>query len=129
VSSELKRARILFVDDEDRMLRAYQRAFGRDYDVVLADDGEAALALLQRSSFDLIICDLMMPRMTGMELFDRVGAENPSLQAKFIFVTGSATQSDAQAFLRNITNTVLEKPFDTDLLRRLIALRQPARAS
>ncbi|NVB78234.1 MAG: response regulator [Kofleriaceae bacterium] len=114
--------RIMFVDDEPNILRSYSRVFGKTHDIVLAQDGLQALTALEANAdFDLIVCDLSMPTMSGMELFSVIGERYPRLVDRVVFATGGATQRDIEEFLSSITNLVLEKPFDMKVLRELIA--------
>jgi two-component system, NtrC family, sensor kinase len=118
------RGRILFVDDELGIRRSYKRFFDRDHEVVLADGGRQALALLsERQDFDCVVCDLIMPDLNGMELYAEVLKSYPELARRFIFVTGCANQGDIEAFLRRVAQPVLEKPFDFDALSALLASR------
>jgi signal transduction histidine kinase/DNA-binding response OmpR family regulator len=113
--------RLLFVDDEASILRSYKRAFGRVHDVVAVTNGKEALeALAVRADFDLVICDLSMPTMSGMQLYHIVRERYPQLADRFIFATGGATQRELEDFLRSVTNRVLEKPFDLSVLSVII---------
>jgi CheY-like chemotaxis protein len=111
----------LFVDDEPNILRSYKRAFS-DHDIVLAEDGEHALAALRENSdFDLILCDLSMPTMSGMRLYEEIRKLDEALLPRIVFATGGSTQRDIEAFLASVTNLVLEKPFEMRVLRKLVA--------
>jgi len=113
--------RMLFVDDEASILRSYKRAF-KGHEVVTVMNGKEALAAIaERADFDLVICDLSMPTMSGMQLYHAVHECNPKLAARFIFATGGATQRELEEFLRSVTNRVLEKPFDLAVLRGIIS--------
>jgi signal transduction histidine kinase len=115
------RLRLLFVDDEPNILRSYKRAFS-DHDIVLAEDGEHALAALRENDdFDLILCDLSMPTMSGMRLYEEIRKLNERLLPRIVFATGGSTQRDIEAFLASVTNLVLEKPFEMRVLRKLVA--------
>jgi signal transduction histidine kinase/DNA-binding response OmpR family regulator len=114
--------RLLFVDDEASILRSYRRAFGKDHDVVVVAGGhEALIAIAERADFDLVICDLSMPAMSGMQLYSIVRERYPQLIERFIFATGGATQRELEDFLGTVPNRVLEKPFDLSVLRDIIA--------
>jgi signal transduction histidine kinase/DNA-binding response OmpR family regulator len=118
--------RLLFVDDEASILRSYKRAFGRHHDVVTVTSGKDALAALaERADFDLVICDLSMPTMSGMQFYGIVRERHPELIDRFIFATGGATQRELEEFLRSVSNRVLEKPFDLSVLRDIIRNLQP----
>src|SRR5690606_32530132 len=82
--------RVLVVDDEPMLARAVKRALD-SFAVEVVTDGEEALALLENEpTFDVILCDLMMPRVSGAELFRRVSSQNPHLSQRFVFMTGGA---------------------------------------
>jgi signal transduction histidine kinase/DNA-binding response OmpR family regulator len=116
-----QRARLLFVDDEPSILRTYHRWFSREHDVVTVDSGQEALAAIrERGDFDLVICDLSMPAMSGMQLYQLIRDEFPALVERIVFATGGATQRELEEFLRSVPNRVLEKPFDLAVLRDLI---------
>ena len=75
-----RRGRILVIDDEEAVGRAVARILGRDHEVEVFADGRAGLArLLAERSFDLVLCDLMMPELTGMELHAEVKELAPAL--------------------------------------------------
>ena len=71
--------RILIVDDDPSLLRAFDRSFGRRYAVATSDSGEAALRHLANHEVDVVIADYAMPGMTGVELLRQVAAEHPGL--------------------------------------------------
>jgi signal transduction histidine kinase/CheY-like chemotaxis protein len=114
------RGRILVVDDEVLVARAAVRVLSA-YDVVVASSaGEALRHLEGGERFDAVLCDLMMPGMTGMELHARIAAQAPAQAARFIFVTGGAFTETAAAFLRTTRNAWIEKPYDAGALRAAV---------
>jgi len=122
--SAVKKFRVLFIDDERTLLNAYERTFGRENEVVVAEGGEQALAMLaKRWDFNLVVCDLLMPKVNGMDVYRWVRETHPELDGAFVFVTGGVMQQDVQAFLRTVGNQVLEKPFDFSVVREIIAAR------
>ncbi len=121
------RLRILLVDDEPYILRAYKRTLRDEHDLVFAANGDEALgAIATHGDFDLVVCDVSMPTMSGMQLFEQVREHKPALAERFVFATGGATQKSVEEFLGSIPNLVLEKPFDMRVLRQLVADRQRA---
>jgi signal transduction histidine kinase len=119
-----KKFRVLFIDDERSLLNAYERTFGRENEVVVAEGGEQALAMLtKRWDFNLVVCDLLMPKVNGMDVYRWVRETHPELDGAFVFVTGGVMQQEVQAFLRTVGNQVLEKPFDFTVVREIIAAR------
>ena len=114
-------ARVLVVDDEPLVANAVVRALGRGYAVTTAATARDALGRIEAGErFDAVLCDLMMPQMSGMELHARVTALAPALAERFVFVTGGAFTDAAADFLRTTTNGWIEKPFDPRALRELV---------
>jgi CheY-like chemotaxis protein len=72
------------------------------------------------ASFDVVLCDLMMPELTGMDVFERVVVERPELAARFVFMTGGAFTGRARDFLDRVDNERLDKPFDVVKVRELV---------
>ncbi len=114
------RGRVLAVDDEDAIRRVLQRALGHQHDVVTAASGAEARTLIEQGgTFDVILCDLMMDDMTGMELHEWLVARDPGLAARVVFLTGGAFTDAAKAFLASVPNVRLEKPIETAALRQV----------
>ena len=82
---------------------------------------EAFRLLSKPIEYDLIICDLMMPELNGMELYKRVQRYFPELTPRFVFLTGGAFTTDAREFLTKIDNPKLDKPIQPNLLRDVVA--------
>jgi CheY-like chemotaxis protein len=82
---------------------------------------EDALAKLRAGEqYDVILCDLMMPQVTGMDLHATLSRERPDLVGRMIFMTGGAFTLRARQFLDGVPNPRIEKPFDAQLLRALV---------
>jgi CheY-like chemotaxis protein len=77
--------------------------------------------VLAGARYDLILCDLMMPNMTGMELHARLAATSPDAARRMVFLTGGAFTTAAQEFIERTGIEPLEKPFDPRALRERIA--------
>jgi PAS domain S-box-containing protein len=106
-----RRSRILVVDDEPAVGRALARLM-REHEVVIAVNGTQALAMLRTDPApDLVLCDLMMPGMTGPELFAAVRREAPLLSSRFIFLTGGTFTDAATDFVDEHRDRLLAKPF------------------
>jgi len=128
-----KRGQILIVDDEISVSRTLRALLQNEHDVVLTGDGAQALTAIAEgpsAGFDVIMCDLMMPGMSGMELYERIRQEHPGLESRIVFMTGGVSMDRAREFLATTINLTFEKPFDFDrlrrTLRRLVAQRLPA---
>jgi two-component system cell cycle sensor histidine kinase/response regulator CckA len=121
------RPRVLIVDDEPRLTEAFAVALAEDYDVTIERTGTAAVeALASGAPFDLVLCDLMMKDLSGIDVYEQLRARCPGVERRLVFMTGGAFTVRARAFLEAIPNPRLEKPFDVRLeLRRLFG-RPPA---
>jgi DNA-binding response OmpR family regulator len=83
-----------------------------------AQDGAAGLAKIKEQAYDLVICDLKMPRMDGKSFYSSLAAAAPRLSKRVIFVTGDVAGTDAETFLEESGCPWLAKPFRlADLLR------------
>jgi CheY-like chemotaxis protein len=112
--------RILIVDDEPMIGTTLRVLLSDEHDVVLAESGKAAREHLEREGFDLILCDLMMPGLSGMELHRWLETSNPLLAQRMVFMTGGVFTDEARDFLDTVPNRRIEKPFDTRHLLTLI---------
>jgi len=116
-----RRGRILVVDDEELIRRLNSRVLGIEHEVVMVETGREALARIQAGErFDVVVTDLMMPVMTGMELHAELARYSPHHAERMLFLTGGAFTSQARSFLSKISNPRLEKPFDPQKLRALV---------
>jgi signal transduction histidine kinase len=116
-----RRGRVLVVDDEPLITRTVQRALSKDHDIIAMSSAEDALAhITSGERFDVILCDLMMPQMTGMDLHSELLRVAHDQAARMIFLTGGAFTPRARAFLDETTNKLIEKPFDAIHLRAII---------
>jgi PAS domain S-box-containing protein len=118
------RGRVLIVDDEEAMVRMLQRMLSRYHEVVTASSGIEGRAILEGDeAFDLILCDLMMPEMTGMDLHRWLVERNFALAEQVVFLTGGAFTPRASDYLANVTNLRFEKPLNTAELQRIVMER------
>jgi PAS domain S-box-containing protein len=124
-----RRGRVLVVDDEPYMGEALCELLADDHDVEALQDGRAALERIRAGeTWDVILCDLLMPQLTGMELHGEVARCAPGLAERIVFVSGGIGGRDLGDFLARVPNERLEKPFDLARLRRLLAERVAANA-
>ncbi len=117
-----KRLRLLVVDDEIAIGRTLAIALSDEFEVSTATSGREALALLEDggTEFDVVLCDLMMPDVSGMDVYERVVVHAPALARRFVFVTGGAFTDRARAFVERVQTPVIEKPFDLTTLPDLL---------
>lgn len=117
-----RRLRVLVVDDEERIVHLVQSLLDGEHDVIGETSATRALGTILSESrpLDVILCDLMMPEMTGMDLFERVASSRADLASRFVFVTGGAYTERGRTLLSG-TTTRLMKPFTADDLRAALA--------
>lgn len=122
------RRHVLLVDDEPTIRYAMRRVLQRlDWTVDEAEDGRAALDRLiglpgtPATTYDVIISDLRMPGISGIELYGHLERERPDLLSRLIVSTGDTVSPEAAAFLERSACPVLRKPFALAELRRLVA--------
>ncbi len=118
----LVRRRVLIIDDEVQLLGALQRLLRGDFDVETESRAASALARLQRGeTFDHILCDLQMPEMTGMDLFEALTRDGHPAATQIVFLTGAAVTERARRFIATTDRPVLAKPASVASLRELLA--------
>jgi CheY-like chemotaxis protein len=115
-----RRGRVLLVEDDPLVARAVRRTLGAEHDVTCVDGGRAALATLQGSEFDVILCDLMMPEMTGLDLHAELSRSRPEAAARMVFLSGGAFTDAAREFFSRIPNPQVDKPFEPAHLREVV---------
>ncbi|MDD5176997.1 MAG: response regulator [Sterolibacterium sp.] len=119
-------ARILIIDDEEIILKSCLRIFtDKDYHVDTAPNGMAALRKIEEGQYDLLILDLMMPKMNGLEVLRKVKESHPDIRV--IMVTGLAQDDSAEQALALGAFSYLPKPFDPEELKQHVrrALAEP----
>ncbi len=113
----VRRGAVLVVDDEPLLLKVVAQMLSPGHDVTCEGTAGAALERIRHGErFDAIICDIMMPHMTGMDLYDKVLEVAPKQAQSMLFLTGGAFTAAARAFLDRVPNATVEKPFDAATL-------------
>lgn len=120
-SGTVPRARLLVVDDETLVCRALQRLLRAHHDVETCTSPHDALTRLRTEAFDVVVCDVMMPGLSGPDLYRAVEHEHPERAGRFIFMTGGAFTEDARRSLEATGRPILDKPADTSELLREIS--------
>ncbi|HTF90907.1 MAG TPA: response regulator [Planctomycetota bacterium] len=122
--SSHRRGRILVVDDEIVLGNALRRMLAPEHEVTVVTSAEQALVLVKTSgNFDVILCDVMMPVMTGIDLHTQLTLLGSDYAERVIFMTGGAFTRAASDFLAVVPNDRLDKPFASDLLRATVNRR------
>jgi len=115
-----KRARVLVIDDELPIANTLRDLLAPEHQVVAAASAREGLARLDAEDFDVVFCDLMMPGMSGIELYERVRTERPGLEQRIVFMTGGAFTTRAAEFLASVDNLRVEKPFSLGLIESIV---------
>lgn len=117
VFAKRNHAHVLVIDDESLIVRSVTRTL-TGHTVVAVTCARDALALFGAGDdFDLILCDLMMPDMDGIQLYRTVEREWPQLVTRFVFMTGGAYSDESRAFMETQQARQLEKPFSAEAIR------------
>jgi ligand-binding sensor domain-containing protein/signal transduction histidine kinase/CheY-like chemotaxis protein len=116
------RGRVLVVDDDPLVSSAVRRTLSRDHEVEVVVSSRRALELLTspEGNYDVILCDLMMPELTGMDLHAELAVSSPERARRMVFITGGAYTQTAKDFLERVSNPRVEKPFDPEKLREQV---------
>jgi CheY-like chemotaxis protein len=113
---------VLVVDDDAAVCQAIRRSLAEHHDVLALTSAEEALArIVAGERFDVIFSDVMMPSVTGMELYERIRGVAPDQAPRVVFLTGGAFTTEARVFLDSVANETIEKPFEPAKLLAVIA--------
>ena len=113
------KVRLLIVDDEVPLLRALQRSL-RQHQTTICRDGQDALTLYEQNTFDLVLCDMMMPRLGGMDFYYSLARKGSEHTQRIVFMTGGVLTDPIREFLASVKNPWLGKPFSTNELLQTI---------
>ena len=111
-------AKILVVEDEYSISEVCRKALTAEgYDVDLATDGQIALGMISNEHYDLILVDVRLPNMTGIELHRWLARESPEAACRLMFTTGDVLTDDTADYIVHSGRTCLPKPFTPSELR------------
>jgi CheY-like chemotaxis protein len=110
-------ARLLIVDDEPTVRETLARVLeDQGYEVRTAGDGAAALEQVRRHTFDLILCDIRMPGISGPAFYEEALHQDANLASRILFSTGDVVSPATRHFLDTHDVPVLAKPFTVEML-------------
>jgi PAS domain S-box-containing protein len=115
------RKRVLIVEDETLLGQALAQELSQRHEVRLASGGAQALDLLASQSFDVILCDVRMPEVSGESVYAQACARYPACRDSFIFMTGIGFGADLARLHQTYRRPILEKPFSVERLLATIA--------
>jgi CheY-like chemotaxis protein len=116
------RLRILVIEDEAILASTLRLALGDRHEIVIANSGTKGLETLASDTrFDVVLCDVMMPDKSGMDVFETIEKEHPELAPRVVFMTGGTFSARADAFFARVSNPRIEKPFSMEEIESLLA--------
>jgi DNA-binding NtrC family response regulator len=126
----MKRFKILIVDDEPLLAETLERVLSETHDITVSTSSRKALELIASGQFDVTLCDLTMPGLSGIDVYESIERSHPGLERRIVLMTGGAVSPRATRFVARLGPRVLEKPFSMDdllaLVDRVVADTQPA---
>ena len=121
VAASSRRGRVLLVDDDQMLGNAVGRSLSSQHDVKVLSSAQDALdCIVAGERFDIILCDMMMPVVTGMDFYERLRVSTRDQADRIVFLSGGAFTVGAREFLDRVPNVRLEKPFEVKELRALV---------
>ncbi len=120
-SKENGRQRILLIDDEPLLLKSLARMLQSHHDVVAASGGAQGIETISGQEFDVIICDLMMPEVDGLHVYEELKERFPELIDKLVYLSGGVFTDRMSNFLEGTKPRLLDKPVSRDDLLEVIA--------
>ena len=117
--------RVLLLED-DEMFKNIIKEFLESnlYDVVAVANGAEGVRAVLKEGFDIVICDMMMPKLPGDMFYTAIERMRPELCRRFIFITGHRGNERINDFIKKVRGTMLNKPFHMDDLLEAIAVVQ-----
>lgn len=113
------RARLLVVDDEPNLAKLLAWMLSA-FDVSIAHEGREACRRLENETFDAVLCDLHMPGMDGIDVYERAVVRDAALRGRFVFMSGGAHSDRATAFLRREKPLLVDKPFTPERVEQVV---------
>jgi len=122
--SQPKGIKVLIVDDEPSICKALSMALSKDYNVIAAQSGDSALAIVRNEHVDVMLIDLRIPDMRGDVIFEVAAGHQPHLRYQTLFMTGDLTER-AQKLIAACRCNYLPKPFDLRVMTDAVAALTP----
>lgn len=120
--AEPRRARVLVIDDDPGVANTLRAMLEAHHEVKSVESGREALKILMGDEeFDVVFCDLVMPELSGIDLYSALELNRPHKAARVVFMTGGVFTAEAQRFLAEVKNRRIEKPFSLARIEQLLA--------
>lgn len=120
--SATNKGRLLLIDDDHFIRQMIVLMLGDRLDVTIANDGREGLAaiLAPGANWDLVLCDMMMPVMSGAEVYKSLVEHDPKKASEIVFMTAGGNNAEENEFLATLPNVLLKKPFSYSQLLKLL---------
>jgi len=120
--SNILKKRVLLLEDDETLSNMIKEFLESNlYEVVTVPNGAEGVRTLRKEEFDIIICDMVMPKLPGDMFYFAVKKTKPHLCRRFVFITGYADNSKINDFITEVKGTMLAKPFEMDELLEAVA--------
>jgi PAS domain S-box-containing protein len=120
--AEPRRARVLVIDDDPGVANTLRAMLEAHHEVKSVESGREALKILMGDEeFDIVFCDLVMPELSGIDLYYALELNRPQKASRVVFMTGGVFTAEAQRFLAEVKNRRIEKPFSLARVEQLLA--------
>ncbi len=116
IAPETAHPRVLVIDDDELVLRGLQRMLSSPYNVDSAASGNEALEKIRNTHYDVIVCDIMMPGLSGVGVYERLKSIQPDAQKRIIFISAGTFTEQSQDFANATSQPVLAKPISRQAL-------------
>lgn len=118
-SPEPAQASILIIDDEPRVAQSLRRIL-RGHNISIANAGRHGLEQCLHHNYEIVFCDVLMPDLTGQEVYETALLQRPEYKERFVFMTGGAFTEQTRQFCESVDRPLLEKPFNRKAIRQLV---------
>jgi two-component system, cell cycle sensor histidine kinase and response regulator CckA len=119
LSIEAARSRILIIDDDPTLASSLRRVL-KEHEVVVTHSGREAIERCRQETFAVVLCDVMMPDLTGVDVYEILRRELPGMERRIIFISGGTFTPRTREFLDQVPNARIDKPFDVAAVRQIV---------
>lgn len=120
-STDVAARSVLIVDDDKALVEVFGEFFRNwGYEVEVAPDGVQAIKKITTRDYNVVLCDMVLPKLAGDMLYLAVSRARPELCNRFLFMTAHAQDPKVEAFIRCVNGSILTKPFKAEALKKAV---------
>ncbi len=119
------RARLLLIDDDPDVRESLRRMLAREHEVVAVSSAQGGLAALEQGAFDLVVCDLVMPGLSGVAFVEEAGRRWPELRGRLVLMTGAVLAPERAGLFAELGVGFIQKPICSNELEQILRSRLP----